>query len=164
MPTSALAYPNISFADPSPVRMGLLLWDNMYRIVPPGVVPHDNPEVEEFADRGFIVSLSPERYREKASKTFKEELGGWSKLAAGLNHEIREEEAMLHEDKVYLQLREQLVRDGPLKINGEWLVGPRALIDQYMIYLATEVAAGNQLAMVTNSPAAWTSQAFFEVD
>jgi hypothetical protein len=59
-PSSVLLYPNIELKDPTLVKEALLLYDNLYRIVPSDYEPIDHPEIQQCnEDFEIVASISP---------------------------------------------------------------------------------------------------------
>ncbi|NEQ25769.1 MAG: hypothetical protein F6K28_43275, partial [Microcoleus sp. SIO2G3] len=52
------------------LKLSLLYWDGLRRIVPTPVTPKDNPEVCQAVDAGFLQNTAPDEYRDKASEKF----------------------------------------------------------------------------------------------
>lgn len=168
MANNVLLYPDIHLTDPAPAKIALLFWDRVYRIVPTSVEPRDHKQIEEIRSASkTIVSLDPRPYTKATYQSFKRKLPRWAERAIALNAPVRQKEALgrLHPDKVYDALLDQIRRQGLLdQTDDGWMVGPRELVEQYMVYLASEMARRNNMKMITTSREAWTSQGFFRMD
>ncbi len=164
-PSSVLLYPNIELKDPVLVKEALLLYDNLYRIVPSDYTPKDHPEIEQCnRDSEIIASIYPEEYTEDAFHKFQSKVKKWSSNAAGFSSTEIDLSNKLHKGKVYDELRKYFINEGLLIEEGCWLRGNNALISEYMIYLSTEIAAQNQLGLLTNIRPAWITQEFINYD
>jgi len=164
-PSSVLLYPNIDLKDVAFVKEALLLYDNLYRIVPPGVEPNDHEEIQQCNEEYEIVSsINPEDYVEGTYEKFIEKAEKWSHKAAGFSGLVPSSVTRLHENKVYHELREYFINKGLLFKLDDWLVGNDSLIENYMIYLSKEVATNNQLSLLTDYSPAWTVQEFIKYD
>ncbi|SRR6266478_3433885 len=60
-PSSVLYFPSIEFRSVEWLKLALLLWDRIYRIVPPSYTPQDSYEVRVAVDAGLIVNHNPTR-------------------------------------------------------------------------------------------------------
>ena len=164
-PSSVLLYPNIELKDPILVKEALLLYDNLYRIVPSDYKPKDHPEIQQCnVDSEIVASIYPEDYVERTYQKFQTKVKKWAPIAAGFSPEKIAKSDRLHEGKVYDELREYFVNEGLLIKDGRWLRGNNALISNYMIFLSSEIAAQNRLGLLTNLSPAWTTQEFINYD
>lgn len=66
----ALYYPHIQIQNENWLKLALLYWDGLRRIVPDSVVPSDSNAVRALVDEGILENTSPERYLEQAEKQF----------------------------------------------------------------------------------------------
>ena len=164
-PSSVLLYPNIELKNPTLVKEALLLYDNVYRIVPSGFKPVDHPEIQRCnQDFEIVATIHPEEYAEDTYRKFQDKVKKWSPVAAGFSQAKIARSEKLHEGKVYGELRKYFVDEGLLIKNGHWLRGNNALIANYMIYLSNEIATQNKLGLLTNLSPAWTTQEFINYD
>jgi hypothetical protein len=164
-PSSVLLYPNIELKDPILVKEALLLYDNLYRIVPSDYKPNDHPEIQECnVDFEIVAPIYPEEYIEGTYQKFQTKVKKWSPLAAGFSPAKIARSDKLHEGKVYYELRKYFLDEGLLIKDGRWLRGNNALIANYMIFLSNEIAAENHLGLLTNNSPAWTTQEFVNYD
>jgi len=163
--SSVLLYPNIELKDPILVKEALLLYDNLYRIVPSDYKPNDHPEIQQSnADFEIVASIYPEEYAEGTYQKFQTKVKKWSPIAAGFSPAKIARSDKLHEGKVHYEVRKYFINEGLLIKNGRWLRGNNALIANYMIYLSNEIAAQNHLRLLTNISPAWTTQEFINYD
>jgi len=164
-PSSVLLYPNINLKDPILVKEALLLYDNLYRIVPSDYEPKDHPEIQQCnSDYDIVASIYPEKYAEDTYKKFQTKMKKWSSIAAGFSPVKIARSNKLHEGKVSNELQKYFIDEGLLVKNGRWLRGNNALIANYMIYLSSEIAAQNHLSLLTNISPVWTTQEFLNYD
>lgn len=66
----AFYYPYIEIRDINWLKQALLYWDGLRRMVPPGFLPNDSPDICQVIDAGFLENTSPENYRQAASERF----------------------------------------------------------------------------------------------
>jgi len=159
LPSSVLFYPKIDLQDKTLVKEALLLYDNLYRIVPNDVVPNDNPEIKSFIDQyDLIKPIDPKPYTKETMEQFKTKLDEWT--AAGFHFEKDEKTSFLHSGKVYDKLRNYLLKEKLLSEDGCWLRGNEILISNYMIFLSNEISHQNKLALLTNFSPAFTIQEY----
>jgi hypothetical protein len=164
-PSSVLLYPNIELKDPLLVKEALLLYDNLYRIVPSDYKPNDHPEIQQSnVDFEIVASIYPEEYTEGTYQKFQTKMKKWSPIAAGFSPAKIAKSDKLHEGKVYSELQKYFINEGLLIKDGRWLRGNNALIANYMIYLSNEIAAQNHLRLLTTTSPAWTTQEFINYD
>lgn len=158
MVNGALLYPNIHLKNPTAIKESLLFYDNLYRIVPEGITPKDDKEIENFNDDyNLINEIRPEKYVENTYKKFNKNLKNWSLTASGISFNI---DSKLHKDKVYDKLRQKFIDEGLLDYDGTWFRGNASFIGNYMVYLAMEISKRNDLSLVTNDVPAWVSEEF----
>lgn len=65
-----LYYPFIEIQDTNWLKLSLLCWDGLRRIVPTPVSPKDDADVCQVIDAGLLQSTSPDEYRDSASEKF----------------------------------------------------------------------------------------------
>jgi len=161
-----LIYPEISLNDPVTVKKALLLYDNLFRIVPEKQLIRDNKEIAEFnREYEIIKEIKPDGYTKTTAERFEKNLDNWRESATGFHHEIySSQQSHLHADKVYYKLREKLVEQNILDPDGKWLRGNNALIAQYMLLLANEISIKNDLTLITDDIPSWTCQEFINYD
>lgn len=166
MVNGALLYPNIHLKNSKIIKESLLFYDNLYRIVPEGIIPKDDKEIKHFNDEyNLIKEISPKEYVKNTYKEFTKNLRNWSITASGLSFDEDEESySRLHKDKVYDKLRKTFIEEGILEYDGTWFRGNASFIGNYMIYLAIEMSNKNDLCLVTNDVPAWVSQEFMNYD
>lgn len=162
MRIGALVYPNINLRRPDLIKESLLLYENLYRIVPEGIVPKDDKEIDEFnREYELIGEISPKQYVRDTYDRFKGELENWSTVAMGLDFDPKDHSyTRLHKDKVYDRLRKEIIDEGFLDYDGTWFQGDETFIGSYMMYLAIEISSRNNLFLITDDTSAWTCQEF----
>lgn len=162
---SALYYPSIEFEDPQWLWASSLIWDRIYRIVPKDYIPEDSDNFKKLFESGEIgVPIHPDQYAKAVSKTFIRKLrsGYWD--AAALSHNMNEDYARLHHDKVDVQLREMIVAKGRGASHKQWLYVPTDFEALYMTYLARYISQKANLNLVTDAAPAWTGATYFTYD
>lgn len=164
-----LYYPTIEFQeyDYNWLWMASLLWDKVYRIVPDGYLLHEPRNIQELCSTGDIgISLSPNRYSKNASAKFIKSLdeGVWQAAALEFNHddiEKYDDYCKLHKDKVDVTLRNLMLLNESNFEDEDWLYVSKDMSNQYMIFLATEIAKKNSLSLYTYDPDVFTASTFF---
>lgn len=161
----ALYYPTIEFIDFQWLWNAALLWDRIYRIVPSGYQPEDCDNVRVLTEAGEIgIAIHPDKYAADVATEFigKLDSGGWT--AAAVDRDIPIEYARLHRDKVDVKLRELIIAKGSGAAHENWLYVPTEFEALYMTYLSNRVAEANNLQLLSDSAAAWTSATYFKYD
>lgn len=169
MSKDILYYPTIEFQplDYEWLWVSALLFDKVYRIVPEGYTLNEPRNIQELCSTGEIgIPIAPDSYSKKASDIFlrKLSLKSWEAAALEFNYEdIREYEryCRLHKGKVDVTLRNLMLLSSDISENKEWLHVPKAMANQYMIYLATEIVSQNNLSLHTGYRDVWTASTFF---
>lgn len=172
MDKNILYYPTIEFNvnDYEWLWRAALLWDKVYRIVPDGYALHEPPNIQEICSTGEIgIPLSPRRYSATASKKFIKKLDNRDWQAAALEFHIDDIEkykqyTRLHKDKVDVSLRNLMLLNPEVLEDDDWMYVSKEMSNQYMIYLATEIAKKNNLSLNTHNPDVWTASTFFVHD
>ena len=158
MEKNILYYPTIEFntADYEWLWRASLLWDKIYRIVPDGYSLNEPRNIQELCSTGEIgIPLCPHRYSATASKKFIEKLesGDWQAAALEFNTddiEKYEQYTRLHKDKVDVSLRNLMLLNSKTFEDTDWIYVSKEISNQYMIYLATEIAKSNNLSLNTH--------------
>lgn len=169
MSNQILYYPTIQFQeqDYNWLWRASLLWDRIYRIVPENYILKEPSNIQELCSTGEIgIPLSPNRYSKEASAEFMRSIKkrAWHAAALEFNHaEIKEYEiyCRLHRTKVDVALRELMLMSQDAYEENDWLNIPRGIANQYMIFLATEIASRNSLSLYTYNPDVWATSTFF---
>jgi hypothetical protein len=155
---SVLYFPQIEIPDTAWLRNALLLWDNVYRIVPPSYTPQDSDDVKRAVDAGM---LRPVRLEAADTGTvtaqFTSFLRALEFYPAGLVHD---EMARLHTEKIDATLYPILERYSKAEKDG-WLELPIEIVRGYMFFLANQVAKRRNLARCTENKEAYAISAFF---
>jgi hypothetical protein len=160
----ALYYPHIGFDEPDWVKGQAMLFDQVYRIVPQGVIPDDATELQPLLEDNAIgAMIDPVPYAAEASSEFLANLESWD--AAALTHEDSEEKGIerIHSDKTDQQVRRLFAEVGYEDRSG-WLHVPTELASNYMLYLARVIATKNNLELVTENWAPWTATSYFDLN
>lgn len=169
MSKDILYYPTIEFSatDYEWLWRAALLWDKVYRIVPDGYALNEPRNIQELCSTGEIgIPLCPRTYSAKASKQFITKLESRDWQAAALEFQTDDIEkyenyTRLHKDKVDVSLRNLMLLNPKTVEDDDWLYVSKEMSNQYMIYLATEIAKSNNLSLNTHNPDVWTASTFF---
>jgi len=161
----ALHYPTIEFQDVDALKRSLLVWDRVFRIVPPSYKPEDCVEVTTAVGAGSVVNLTVDaQEKSRAAHLF---LDFYSKRndhtnaltwPAGFSTEtftrINPEKIDAKLLPLFEQLSHRLSADGFLELPHEHAGG-------YMFYLANAVAKERSLDLITDSSDYWAVGTFF---
>ena len=157
--TSVLYYPNIEFVDVNWLKYSLLLWDNVYRIVPRAYTPQDSYPIKVAVNEGCIRSISLEKEDFLSiSKEFRKFLKNLPFLPAGLDESRTDR---LHKDKIDSQLYPALESLATRIDEDGFLELPSDLSRGYMMYLAQAVAGRRNLSTATDNRYSWTISAYY---
>ncbi|WP_442783884.1 hypothetical protein [Collimonas fungivorans] len=161
----ALYYPTIEFQDQEFLKKSILVWDRIFRIVPPSYLPNDDEDIKEAASAGVIENLNIDAIeKSNAAQGFldfyhlRQSENTRLSWPAGFSSSSFARLNMGKIDAKLLPLFEELSRrvasDGFLEIPGELAGG-------YMFYLATAVAERRNIHLLTDSPESWTVGSYF---
>ena len=82
----ALYYPYIHVRDAGWLKMALLYWESITRILPPSYQPHDDVYgTKEAVDAGLIHGISPGEFLDAAARRFREEF-----LSTDSRHDVKQ--------------------------------------------------------------------------
>lgn len=156
---SILYYPSIEFQNDAWIKSSLLLWDNIYRIVPQNYTPNDNATVKTCLDSGLIRSVLLENDDLKSvSLTFLDFLDKLHFMPAGLDNRYTDR---LHKDKIDHRLY-PFIEEIAGHCDPEGFYHVRNDISRgYMFYLANSVAGRRNLALATDNRDAWSIMPYF---
>jgi hypothetical protein len=161
MQNDVLFYPQISLTDPKLIKSLVLLYDNVYRICPDNIIPDDHADLHELLAEGCVGrTIDPVIYAEEASSKFLEGLEYWNADALYVDDENI---SRLHVDKTDQIIRE-MFRDIGFKEQNGWMYVPTEFAENFMLFMAKEVATKNKLALCTSSMSAWTATNYFGID
>lgn len=164
MKKDILYYPHISFKDSALIKAASMLYDDIYRIVPDDVVPEDDKELAPLIEEGKVgKAINPARYSSEASNTFLEKIDEWDAAALCYSEEEQRHISRLHTDKTDEKVR-RIFKEVGFKEKNNWMEIPTALASNYMLYLAREIAAKNDLSLMTQDWGAWTATNYFNLD
>ena len=167
---SILYYPTIEFQpeDYDWLWNAALLWDKIYRIVPPGYDLHEPRNIRELCDNDDIgIAISPVRYARDASERFLDFLKKDHGRAAALSFYDQAEVRRLkiHSAKIDEQLLgEMFYRLRDEDYQGDWLFADPESVNAYLTFLANEIAEKNSLSMYTNEQPLWTMSTYYQHD
>lgn len=141
-----------------------LFYDNIYRIVPDNVIPDDSEDLAALLEEGSIGRMiDPAKYSKKASEEFLLKLEDWNAAALTFNAEDEQQISRLHNEKTDERVRE-LFREAGFKAENDWMYVPTAIASNFMLYMASEIAAKNQLSLITGDWGAWTGTSYFGIN
>lgn len=157
--STGLYFPWIHFRDDNWLKLSLLFWRRLRRIVPPGHAMHDSPTVEEFADWGLIRDLDPGKGAESVARRFGDLV--WSNSDALRTRFAVEaydpsELFYLHTSKVIKKLRESLLQLGLATqsrgMDRGWIGIHPDVGRVYMTALAADLANDLGASLVSEKP------------
>ena len=159
-----LYYPSIEFQSMDWVKSSLLLWDNVYRIVPKGYEPNDNDEIRAFVDAGLIRNIMPtdeekKGFKKRAERTYRQ-MDSSNYRPAGLQSTGY---ARIHKDKIDSRLYpflEEVSKDIDFN-SGEWIKTPDSFAKFYMFVLSKIIAESRNMNQGTDNPDKWTIGQYF---
>jgi len=163
--TQALHYPTIEFQDIDALKRSLLIWDRVFRIVPPTYTPEDCTSVSTAVANGSVVNLTVDaNEKSKAANHFldfyerQNDVKNRLTWPAGFSTEtftrINPEKIDAKLLPLFEQLSRRLSADGFLEVPHEHAGG-------YMFYLANAVAKERSLDLMTDSSDYWAVGTFF---
>jgi hypothetical protein len=178
-----LYYPYIHFRDMNWLKLAVLYWDGLERIVPTDYLPRDSPEVRELArcSDGFIHGHDPyDPVLERAARPFLAFLReADSRVLGRLRVSRSGDDVVLHDGvmtnteilgpKMFHSLRDGLQDAGLAVVTTDpsgldaLVVHPR-LADLYIGTLASEMARASNLHPVTDRPTDHLAMADLSVD
>lgn len=163
---NALYYPNIAFQNPSWLKAMSMYYENIYRIVPDGIIPEDPETLQPLLEDSSIGRmLDPIRYVQDTADLFLQKRETWNASALVGDDEEEKEETFIkvHEAKTDVAVR-NLFRSLGYQTTDSWINLPTGLASNYMLFLATEMAKKNRLDLITDSWAPWTATTYFNLD
>lgn len=158
-PSSILYYPSIEFHSTDWVKSSLLLWDNVYRIVPRDYRPFDNDTIKEFFDSDLIRNIHLDSLDvQQTGDEFIELCDSLPFVPAGLEPG---DEDRIHPEKIDSRLYPSLDRIADHFLHDGWLRLSKELARGYMFYLAKTVAKRRNLVRGTNDSDSWSIAPYF---
>lgn len=156
---SILYYPSIEFQSDYWVKSSLLLWDNVYRIVPEDYTPNDHRTILELADSDLVRNIKLEETDiKKTGDEFIELCDSLPFVPAGLEPF---DEDRIHPDKIDKRLYPSLNKIADNFLHDGWLHLSKELARGYMFYLAKTVAARRNLERGTDNSDSWSIAPYF---
>jgi hypothetical protein len=156
---NVLYFPSIEVRSPSWLKASLLVWDYIYRIVPPGYEPRDSREVRIAVDAGLLRDISLEDAdRDLAYREFSRMIAMAPFLADGFSERG---EVAVHTGKIDERLQ-PLLEDVSVLLKGDWYEMPKGLAWGYMLALARKTAQRRGMCVATDNPDAWTAAAYLD--
>jgi hypothetical protein len=152
-----LYFPSIEIRSSNWLKASLLVWDHIYRIVPPGYEPHDNRQARMAVDAGLLRNLTIEKDdRDRAYRSFSRIIS----RAPFVPHGFSERDIdYVHTGKIDERLH-SLLENSSAVLHGDWYQMPRGLAKGYMLTLARKAAQRRGLSLTTDSADAWTADAY----
>jgi hypothetical protein len=158
----ALYYPYIQIQDENWLKLALLYFDGIHRIVPKYTDLHDSVIEREVVDRGLLEATSPEDYREAAEEKFKQDFlpllkQETSEATSALEQasqtfsKNRVSTKLLHIEKMTYNFRLELKSLGLARQDGEWLKVDSNVAGSYMMCLAIEMSNSIKAPPVTDT-------------
>jgi hypothetical protein len=177
---TALYYPNIS-VDENWLKVTLLYWDRMRRIVPREARRGDHSSIRRAIDSELLVDTPADEYREAASKRFEKQFLPlfdqrtpqapqwanrlhsrvretqrlqqihWAKVSPVLRRKLARF-SYLHQEKMVSSLAHELEQKGFASATADWLKIPEILAGLYMVCLGAEMSTKMRIPLVTDEP------------
>lgn len=150
---SILYYPTIEFRDENWLKAALLIWDNIYRIVPYAYSPNDSDDIKFAVDQGRIKSIILEE--QDLSKTYdkyNDFISNLTIIPDGL--ENSDGTTRIHRDKIDTRLYPILEAQAK-KFDNEWIEMSSAAARGYMMYLSQVVSENRHFARATDNVDSW---------
>jgi hypothetical protein len=179
---TGLYFPWIHFRDDDWVKLSMLYWKRLQRIVPPNYPTHDSGTVEKFVEHGLITDVDPSASADEIAPMFAEVIrrsegrlrdryGLWM-VGSDDDHRGSPRDAMqrfeegdpgliggpafVHTSKIASDLRDQLVDSG-LGVpnrggNPEWIGVHPQIARVYMTALAEDIAGRSLVHPVSEDP------------
>ncbi len=148
MRSSILYYPHIEIQNLDWLKSTLLLWDNVYRIVPNGYKPKDNDEILKASDLGLVRAVDLDsKDMSGITNDFHDFLEELQYKPAGLEYE---EISYLHPGKIDSVLYPSLERYTLGHSDEGFIELPTEVVRGYMFFLSTQVATRRNLSRCTD--------------
>lgn len=155
---SILYYPTIEFRDENWLKAALLIWDNIYRIVPYDYFPNDSDEIKFAIDSGRIKNINlQDNDLEDAYKKYETFLENLEFIPDGLHNS--DGTTKVHKDKISSRLY-PLMEELSKNFDGEWFDLPIEAARGYMQYLSQVVADNRQFSLATDNADSWVMSAY----
>ncbi len=156
---SILYYPTIEFRDINWIKSALLIWDNVYRIVPNDYRPNDCDEIRYAIDKGKIKNITLEEIDlTDTYNKYKDFLENLSLIPDGLAEGYSKPER-IHRDKIDARLY-PVLEDLSKKYDAEWFELSPVLARGYMMYLSQTVAENRKFSRATDNADSWIMSAY----
>lgn len=167
MSKSILYYPTIEFKreDYRWLWNASLLWDKIYRIVPPGYKLNEPRNIKELCSTGEIgIPISPVSYAHEASVEFSDFMAENQNKAAALS--LVESEDLdyirIHLSKMDVKLlKDVFYKMKKINEDDNWLYANPNTVNFYMTFLANHIAQKNSLSLYTRNQELWTTTNYF---
>ncbi len=155
---SILYYPTIEFRDENWLKAALLIWDNIYRIVPYNYFPNDSDEINFAIDSGRIKNITlQDNDLEDAYNQYETFLDKLDFIPDGLHNS--DGTIKVHKDKISSRLYPRM-EELSKEFDGEWFDLPIEAARGYMQYLSQVVADNRQFSLATDNADSWIMSAY----
>jgi hypothetical protein len=164
--SNAMFFPHIEIADAALLKGALCVWDNIYRIVPEGYIPHDSDDVIQAVESGRLreIRLTAGDLSE-ARRDYTAFLQSLPFLPDALDRTADGEILQVHSSRMdQLMIAELTDLVGAIRRHGDWLDLPRGVADGYMLYLSNAVAKRRGLSKFTDSDSLFVGMQYFAYD
>lgn len=159
----ALYYPYIHISNLHWLKLSLLYFDSVRRIVPENTVLKDSPQIRRIVDCGLLNATYPNRYATAASNKFKNSVislwqQGNPKALEVLNRASKAfidnsiSTSSLHLEKMTDGLAWQLQSLGVARQTGDWLELDAQIAGAYMMCLASVMSRSINTPLITDNP------------
>lgn len=162
MRQSVLYYPHIEITNKEWLKSALLVWDDVYRIVPKSYTPKDDCEMKQAVAADLVRSINLEEEDVKGiANEFQDFIGTLKYLPAGLEYD---EMAYLHPEKIDANLYPLLERFSAGTNKDGFIELPEELVRGYMFFLANQVAKRRNLFRCTDDRYSFGVSPYFSED
>ncbi len=158
---SILYYPSPEFRSPAWLKASLLVWDRIYRIVPPSYIPDDSLEVTMAKEHGIVRNITPEEEDIRAAGTqFLTFCNSLRSIPAGL-HVPKHGFGYFRPGRIDERLYPSFNRISKEFHHDGWIRISTALADGYMYYLSKIVAQRRALVRGTDDRQSWSVSPYY---
>ncbi len=167
MNNSILYYPTIEFQQQDYYWLwnAALIWDKIYRIVPPEYNLHEPRNIEALCSTGEIgIPISPIKYAKEASEEFSDFMCRNQHKAAALSliDQDETEYIRIHSSKIDVKLQKEIFyKMKEIDEDDNWLYANPNTVNFYMTFLANHIAKENSLSLYTRNQELWTTSTYF---
>ena len=167
-PIKAIYYPHVEFGSAAWVKSILLYWEGVYRPLPEGAQPHDEPEIRQLFEAGLLEELPLEPFTAAPKRCSAGARGAARGRKGGCPNRFRRFSVIRGLDPAYIdRKREEVVQF--FKSRG-WMRAAKAVramhaqtLALYSTVLNYLIAQERNLAPVTDDPVFDAMSTFLEV-